>query len=277
VFSQTQVNPTPRTPVSGFAPKVIQDRDLRAIKSLWVPFTNSATRVIASIDSAGSNTQLLNNGTLSISKGLSTGDWQYLPSSVLATTYQPLITAAATTTYYRGDKTFVTLNTTVVPEGTNLYATNTRALAYVLTGYTAGSNTVLSATDSFLTAFRNLQAQILLKANSDSPTLTGTPLAPTATVGTNTTQIATTAGVIAEIGSRIKYGATDVVTDGTATVFNIPHGMGAIPTSFAITFGDASNLNLVQSVRTVTSTNIVLTCSSPPTSGTQKVYWQAFK
>ena len=34
-----------------------------------------------------------------------------------------------------------------------------------------------------------------LKANLDSPTFTGTPLAPTASVGTNTTQVATTAFV----------------------------------------------------------------------------------
>lgn len=34
-----------------------------------------------------------------------------------------------------------------------------------------------------------------LKSNIDSPTLTGTPLAPTAAIGTNTTQLATTAFV----------------------------------------------------------------------------------
>ncbi len=40
-----------------------------------------------------------------------------------------------------------------------------------------------------------------LKANLASPTLTGTPAAPTAAGGTNTTQIATTAFVIAQIGA----------------------------------------------------------------------------
>ncbi|QRQ99699.1 heparin lyase I family protein [Dyadobacter sandarakinus] len=41
-----------------------------------------------------------------------------------------------------------------------------------------------------------------LKANAASPTLTGTPLAPTATPGTNTTQIATTAFVTAATNAK---------------------------------------------------------------------------
>lgn len=40
---------------------------------------------------------------------------------------QDLIAAATTDHYYRGDKTMQILNTTVVPEGTNLYYTNARA------------------------------------------------------------------------------------------------------------------------------------------------------
>jgi hypothetical protein len=47
------------------------------------------------------------------------------------------------------------------------------------------------------------QTALNLKANLASPTLTGTPAAPTATVGTNTTQIATTAFVNAEIANDI--------------------------------------------------------------------------
>jgi hypothetical protein len=39
---------------------------------------------------------------------------------------QPLITAGTTAQYYRGDKTFQTLNTTAVTEGTNLYYTQAR-------------------------------------------------------------------------------------------------------------------------------------------------------
>lgn len=49
------------------------------------------------------------------------------------------------------------------------------------------------------------------KANLASPTFTGTPAAPTAAVGTNTTQVATTAFTIAEIPNQI-HAATSKAT-----------------------------------------------------------------
>jgi hypothetical protein len=42
---------------------------------------------------------------------------------------EPTITAGTTLQYWRGDKSWQTLNTTIVPEGTNLYFTDTRARA----------------------------------------------------------------------------------------------------------------------------------------------------
>jgi hypothetical protein len=56
------------------------------------------------------------------------------------------------------------------------------------------------------------------KADSNSPTLTGTPLAPTAAPGTNTTQIATTAFVTAAAGNatNIAGGAANRVVYQTA-------------------------------------------------------------
>lgn len=45
--------------------------------------------------------------------------------------------------------------------------------------------------------FDAIAVAIATKANSASPTFTGTPVAPTAAVGTNTTQLATTAFVLA--------------------------------------------------------------------------------
>ena len=47
--------------------------------------------------------------------------------------------------------------------------------------------------------FDSIQTAVNSKANSSSPTFTGTPLAPTATLGTNTTQVATTAFVLAAL------------------------------------------------------------------------------
>ena len=59
---------------------------------------------------------------------------------------QPLITAGTTLQYYRGDKTFQTLNTSVVPESGAIYFTEPRVLATVLTGLNlSGGGTIASS------------------------------------------------------------------------------------------------------------------------------------
>lgn len=50
-------------------------------------------------------------------------------ATVLGYTPEPAVTAGTTAQYYRGDKTFQTLNTTAVAEGTNLYYTDGRVSA----------------------------------------------------------------------------------------------------------------------------------------------------
>lgn len=52
--------------------------------------------------------------------------------------------------------------------------------------------------------FNAIATAIGTKADSASPTLTGTPLAPTATAGTNTTQVATTAFVDTAVTNGLK-------------------------------------------------------------------------
>jgi hypothetical protein len=69
------------------------------------------------------------------------------------------ITAGTTAQYFRGDKTFQTLNTAAVPESGNLYFTNARAIASVLTGYTSGAGTI-SAADTILSAIQKLNGNI---------------------------------------------------------------------------------------------------------------------
>lgn len=59
--------------------------------------------------------------------------------------------------------------------------------------------------------FDAIAVAIATKANSASPTFTGTPVAPTASVGTNTTQLATTAFVLANgvpAGSILMWSGT---------------------------------------------------------------------
>jgi hypothetical protein len=66
--------------------------------------------------------------------------------------------------------------------------------------------------------FNAIATAINSKANTNSPTLTGTPLAPTASAGTNTTQIATTAYVLA---NGVPSGA---IMMWSGTIATIPSG-----------------------------------------------------
>lgn len=126
-------------------------------------------------------------------------------------------------------------------------------IASPLTGYTSGSGTV-SATDSVLQAVQKLNGNAALLAPLASPTLTGTPTAPTATLGTNTTQIATTAFVLANAsGGGAVSSLTTSGSSGVATlvsgVLNVPNyslpGLGGVPTSTTVAgFALTGNITL---------------------------------
>ena len=84
------------------------------------------------------------------------------------------------------------------------------------------ANKVISG-DDFHTEFTTVQTAVNSKANTASPTLTGTPAAPTAAASTNTTQIATTAFVTtadnlkANLASPALTGTPTAPTAATAT------------------------------------------------------------
>ncbi len=71
----------------------------------------------------------------------------------------------------------------------------------------------------------DLQAALDLKAALASPTFTGTPAAPTATAGTNTTQIATTAFVAAAIAALVDSspGTLDTLNELAAALGDDPN------------------------------------------------------
>lgn len=95
---------------------------------------------------------------------------------------EPTITAGTTSQYWRGDKTFQTLDTSAVAENTNLYFTEDRTRNTDLVGLsiTGGS---ISSSDTILDAFGKVQNQIngvlggaiyqgVWDATTNSPTLT---------------------------------------------------------------------------------------------------------
>lgn len=80
----------------------------------------------------------------------------------------------------------------------------------------------------------DLQAALDLKANLASPTFTGIPRAPTAALGTNTTQLATTAFTIAQAGDQIN----DTLESGESLSSVAPLLVDTIP---LVTFGLGSD------------------------------------
>jgi hypothetical protein len=85
------------------------------------------------------------------------------------------------------------------------------------------------------------QTALNLKANLESPALTGTPTAPTAAAGTDTTQIATTAFTLANRGDRYLTTSTSShsLTTGSKT-FIVQSGLSYTPTQDVTIVYDAS-------------------------------------
>jgi len=112
--------------------------------------------------------------------------------------------------------------TDALTEGsTNLYFSESRVRNAVLTGLSFASSAAVAATDSVLSAFGKIQAQLGLKAPLASPALTGNPTAPTQAADDNDTSIATTAHVKAAM-ALFGVGNTPVIGANTAY---LPTGM----------------------------------------------------
>lgn len=101
----------------------------------------------------------------------------------------------------------------VFSDGTNFYGlSSTTGVTPVVRGGTGANNAVDARTNLGLTIGADVAA-------NNSPAFTGTPTAPTALVGTNDTQLATTAFVNGELAN---YGPSKLnTTTGTAPVYGV--------------------------------------------------------
>lgn len=205
-------------------------------------------------------------------------------------------------------KTADTLTVTRAQEGTTATAKNTSGHFYkVALTFTAKMITdimteINSLNSDLSTAETNISSLSSTKAPLDSPTFTGTPVAPTASLGTNTTQIATTAFVKAALEALIDSspGALDTLNelaaalgddaDFATTVTNALAlkapldsptftGTPSLPTGTTAVLqstGDSSTKVATTSFVQQEKMGYVLTCYSPGSSSTSIVASQTY-
>ncbi|MGZ3790297.1 MAG: beta strand repeat-containing protein [Bacteriovorax sp.] len=131
----------------------------------WVPGTLSAGNVGTVTNVSGTAPISVATGTSTpvISMAQATGSANGYLSSTDWNTFnnkQASIVAGTTAQYYRGDKSFQTLDTSAVAENANLYFTNARVLGVPLAGFDNTLTGQVAATDTVLQAFGKTQKQI---------------------------------------------------------------------------------------------------------------------
>jgi len=167
-------------------------------------------------------------------------------------TYEPVITAGTTSQYWRGDKTFQTLNTAAVAESSNLYFTNARAITSTLTGYTSGAGTI-SASDTIIGAIQKL--------NGNVTALTTTNVAEGTNLYFTTARVLATALTGYTVGANSALAATDTVLGAFGKVqgqINAKEGTITSGTTSQYWRGDKTFVTLDSSVVTE-NTNLYFT------------------
>jgi hypothetical protein len=228
---------------------------------LWENQTNGSGTVTSVAATAGtgisvSGSPITSSGTLTITNtapdqvvSLTAG------SNVTITGTYPSFTIAATGG--GGGSGTVTDVSVVSANGfSGSVATSTTTPAITLStsisGLLKGSSGALAAAsatdvpDLPQSKITNLVTDLSAKAPLASPTFTGTPTAPTASVGTNTTQVATTAFVQAEIANDAVLLTGDQTVAGTKTFSSTISG--------SIT-GNAGTATTLQTTRSINLSN----------------------
>jgi hypothetical protein len=170
-----------------------------------------------------------------------------------------------------------TLTTTGVSAGTYTKVT-VDTKGRVTTGTSATKSDVgLSNVDNTSDASKPIstatQTALDLKANLESPALTGTPTATTAAAGTDTTQIATTAFTLANRGDRYLTTSTSShsLTTGSKT-FTVQSGLSYTPTQDVTIVYDAAR-HMHGIVTSYSGTTLVVNVETVDGSGGPFTAW----
>ena len=197
----------------------------------------------------GAEAALGNPGTSGYVLASTTGgvrSWVALPTGAVTTVFGRAGAVVATA----GDYT-----TAQVTESGNLYFTEARVLATVLTGYASGTNTALAATDTVLAAFGKIQAQINARPGTVTSvamsatgplSVAGSPVTSTGTLaltwsGTSADMVRADGSTVAQ--STFQTALTNPVT-GTGANTRIAYwsGTGTQTSAAGLTFDGTSLL-----------------------------------
>ncbi len=148
---------------------------------------------------------------------------------------QDFIGTGTTAQYYRGDKTWATLDTSVIPENGNLYFTTNRAQS-------ALSGTIVGINNNIATTNTNLNT-----TNSNLATATGNIATNTSNIATNTADIAslsgslstnynTLSGSIATTNSNLATTNSNLAT-ATGNIFSLSGNLSALSSIVANKIG----------------------------------------
>ena len=184
-----------------------------------------------------------------------TGDY-YIVSAVGTTNYKP------TGSSYTGDASTTTESATLAVNDTYYYDGTNWMLQKNTTAEVTFASITGNPTDNI-----NLASALNAKADLASPTFTGTPTAPTAATGTNTTQVATTAFVqdaISNASLTLASNNTALTQSGgvcTWTITNTLNNADVICSVREVSSGEEVGVNITYTASTITikinsSTNI---------------------
>ena len=149
----------------------------------------------------------------------------------------------------------VTLTTTNISEGSNLYYTNSRGIGSTLTGYTSGAGTI-SSSDSILQAIQKLNGNtaIITGAASQASRLRSAATALTSTVTANVTSITLAAGTW-DISGGVGFVTTGGSSATTVHIWGISltsatlpaTDTSVVPTSGEVRYGVAFSFTIAAS------------------------------
>lgn len=177
-------------------------------------------------------------------------------------TKEPLIAAGTSAQYWRGDKTFQTLSTSAVPEGSNLYFTNGRAQSAISASspltYSSGAVGCQTASGS--------QAGCLSSANwttfnSKLSSVTYTASTPSRALNTNFTPSATNAVFVSY---SIGMTCTATILGGQSSTVELRSDTNATPTTVRASINAGNSVSIAISLTAVNTQTVSLIYLVPP-------------